>query len=92
MKPCAGGRGVTGKAPGGPSRWSQGRSTEWVPLEPVLVCVVRYEHFSGGRVRHGTKFLRWRPDKDPAACSFEQVQAGRSGRSMIALKGLGVEV
>jgi ATP-dependent DNA ligase len=89
VKPYAGGHGFTGKAPGGPSRWSQGRSTEWVPLDPVLVCEVRYDHFSGGRFRHGTKFLRWRPDKDPAACTFEQVQAGRSAKS---LKGLGVEV
>jgi len=65
--------GFTGKAPGGPSRWSQGRSTEWEPLAPVLVCEVRYDHFSGDRFRHGTKFLRWRPDKDPKACTFEQV-------------------
>jgi ATP-dependent DNA ligase len=66
--------GFTGKAPGGPSRWSQGRSTEWEPLDPVLVCEVRYDHFTGGRFRHGTKFLRWRPDKKPEACTFDQVQ------------------
>jgi ATP-dependent DNA ligase len=65
--------GFTGKAPGGPSRWSQGRSTEWEPLRPVLVCEVRYDHFSGGRFRHGTKFLRWRPEKKPEQCTFEQV-------------------
>jgi ATP-dependent DNA ligase len=65
--------GFTGKAPGGPSRWSQGRSTEWEPLRPVLVCEVRYDHFSGGRFRHGTKFLRWRPDKAPRSCSFDQL-------------------
>jgi ATP-dependent DNA ligase len=67
--------GFTGKAPGGPSRWSQGRSTEWEPLKPSLVCEVRYDHFSGDRFRHGTKFLRWRPDKDPKACTFAQVRA-----------------
>jgi len=89
VKPYTGGSGFTGKAPGGPSRWSQGRSTEWVPLDPVLVCEVRYDHFSGGRFRHGTKFLRWRPDKDPKACTFEQVEPRRSAA---ALKGLGVEV
>jgi ATP-dependent DNA ligase len=71
--------GFTGKAPGGPSRWSQGRSTEWEPLDPILVCEVRYDHFSGDRFRHGTKFLRWRPDKDPKACTFEQVRA-KAGR------------
>src|SRR4030095_4390130 len=65
--------GFTGKAPGGPSRWAQGRSTEWEPLRPVLVCAVRYDHFSGGRFRHGTKFLRWRPEKKPRQCTFEQL-------------------
>lgn len=73
--------GFTGKAPGGPSRWSTRRSMEWQPLQPKLVCEVRYDHFSGGRFRHGTKFLRWRPDKKPAECTFAQVlgQGKRSG-------------
>jgi ATP-dependent DNA ligase len=66
--------GFTGKAPGGPSRWAQGRSTEWEPLRPSLVCEVRFDHFSGGRFRHGTKFLRWRPEKKPEQCTFEQVR------------------
>ncbi len=65
--------GFTGKAPGGPSRWSQGRNTDWEPLRPSLVCEVRYDHFAGGRFRHGSKFLRWRPDKKPAACTFAQL-------------------
>jgi ATP-dependent DNA ligase len=65
--------GFTGDAPGGPSRWSAGRSTEWEPLRPVLVCEVRYDHVSGGRFRHGAKFLRWRPDKAPRQCTDEQV-------------------
>jgi ATP-dependent DNA ligase len=72
--------GFTGKAPGGPSRWAQGRSTEWEPLRPVLVCEVRYDHFSGGRFRHGTKFLRWRPEKKPAQCTFEQVPGALPAR------------
>ncbi|HEX4497682.1 MAG TPA: ATP-dependent DNA ligase [Thermoanaerobaculia bacterium] len=67
--------GFTGKAPGGPSRWSQGRSTEWEPLRAALVCEVRFDHFSGGRFRHGTRFLRWRPEKRPEQCTFEQVRA-----------------
>ncbi len=66
--------GFTGKAPGGPSRWSQGRSTEWEPLRPALVCEVRFDHFSGDRFRHGTKFLRWRPEKRPDQCTFDQVR------------------
>jgi ATP-dependent DNA ligase len=67
--------GFTGKAPGGPSRWSAGKSTEWEPLRPELVVEVRYDHFSGDRFRHGTKFLRWRPDKAPEQCKFDQVEA-----------------
>ena len=65
--------GFTGKAPGGPSRWSTERSTEWQPLKPVLVAEVQYDHFTGDRFRHGTKLLRWRPDKDPAQCTIAQV-------------------
>ncbi len=79
VEPLAGGEGFTGKAPGGPSRWSTRRSNEWQPLQPKLVCEVRYDHFSGERFRHGTKFLRWRPDKDPKQCTFAQVR-GRDGK------------
>jgi ATP-dependent DNA ligase len=71
--PLRGGEGFTGRAPGGPSRWSTERSGEWEPLKPKLVCEARYDHFSGERFRHGTKFLRWRPDKDPKQCGFDQV-------------------
>ena len=67
--------GFTGDAPGGPSRWSTERSTEWEPLKPKLVVEVRYDHVSGDRFRHGTKLLRWRPDKAPRQCTFEQLQA-----------------
>ncbi|HEX2643407.1 MAG TPA: ATP-dependent DNA ligase, partial [Thermoanaerobaculia bacterium] len=83
--------GFTGKAPGGPSRWSQGRSTEWEPLRPSLVCEVRYDHFSGGRFRHGTKFLRWRPDKKPESCTYAQLRL-QTGGGGGALAGLGIEV
>jgi ATP-dependent DNA ligase len=65
--------GFTGRAPGGPSRWSTERSGEWQPLQPKLVAEVRYDHFSGGRFRHGTNFLRWRPDKLARQCTLEQV-------------------
>ena len=57
--------GFTGQAPGGPSRWTTDRSAEWQPLSPKLVMEVQYDHFSGGRFRHGTRLLRWRPDKAP---------------------------
>jgi ATP-dependent DNA ligase len=65
--------GFTGRAPGGPSRWSNERSGEWNPLSPELVAEVRYDHFSGYRFRHGTRFLRWRPDKAPQQCVIGQV-------------------
>jgi ATP-dependent DNA ligase len=65
--------GFTGAAPGGPSRWSTERSAEWQPLKPSLVVEVQYDHFTGARFRHGTKLLRWRPDKDPKQCTVKQV-------------------
>jgi ATP-dependent DNA ligase len=74
VEPLAGGSGFTGRAPGGPSRWSTKRSSEWQALTPKLVCEVSYDHFSGARFRHGTKFLRWRPEKRPDQCRFGQVQ------------------
>jgi ATP-dependent DNA ligase len=66
--------GFAGRAPGGPSRWSTKRSAEWQPLAPKLVVEVQFDHFTGGRFRHGTKFLRWRPDKSPRDCTFKQVE------------------
>ena len=72
--PLEGPPGFTGSAPGGPSRWATERSTEWQPLQHKLVCEVQYDHFSGGRFRHGTKFLRWRPDKKPRQCTYDQLQ------------------
>ncbi|HVE50152.1 MAG TPA: ATP-dependent DNA ligase [Casimicrobiaceae bacterium] len=74
LEALRGGEGFTGRAPGGPSRWSSERSGEWVPLKTKLVVEVQYDHFSGDRFRHGTKFLRWRPDKAPAQCTLAQVQ------------------
>jgi len=75
--------GFTGQAPGGPSRWSTERTGEWEPLDPKLVVEVRYDHFSGGRFRHGTSFLRWRPDKPPRRCTIDQVE--QEGLSALAL-------
>jgi len=65
--------GFTGGAPGGPSRWNTARSMAWEPLKPELVVEVRYDQVTGDRFRHGTGFLRWRPDKDPGQCTFEQL-------------------
>jgi len=76
--------GFTGNAPGGPSRWSTERTGEWQPVAPKIVVEVAYDHFTGGRFRHGTRFLRWRPDKDPCQCTMDQMQH-REGKAMALL-------
>jgi ATP-dependent DNA ligase len=80
--------GFTGDAPGGPSRWASERSVEWQPLRHELVAEVRYDHVSSGRFRHGTKFLRWRPDKAPEQCGKDQLEqkAALPGAAMGALR------
>jgi ATP-dependent DNA ligase len=65
--------GFSGKAPGGPSRWSTERSSEWQPLEPKMVVEVRYDQVTDRRFRHGTKMIRFRPDKATTQCTFEQI-------------------
>jgi ATP-dependent DNA ligase len=65
--------GFTGGAPGGPSRWSSERSAAWQPLRPKLVVEVVYDHVTGGRFRHGTKLVRWRPEKAPIQCTCDQL-------------------
>jgi ATP-dependent DNA ligase len=65
--------GFTGDAPGGPSRWSAGKDVSWQPLKPELVVEVRFDQVTGGRMRHGSTLLRWRPDKAPRQCTREQL-------------------
>jgi ATP-dependent DNA ligase len=65
--------GFDGDAPGGKSRWAPAGSREWKPLRPELVVEVCYDHFTGGRFRHGTRFLRWRPDKGARQCRYRQL-------------------
>ncbi|HEY1568812.1 MAG TPA: ATP-dependent DNA ligase [Solirubrobacteraceae bacterium] len=60
---------------GDPSRWQSERELEWVSLRPELVVEVTFDHASGGRIRHGTKILRWRDDKPPVECRLEQMQS-----------------
>jgi ATP-dependent DNA ligase len=74
LEPLIAAPGFTGNAPGGPSRWSTERSAQWCPLKPKLVVEVAYDHFSGDRFRHGTSILRWRPDKRPEQCTFDQLK------------------
>lgn len=71
--------GFTGRAPGGPSRWNRERSGDWEPLRPEFVVEVRFDHISGDRFRHGAKLMRWRPDKAPEQCTFEQIAAPAAG-------------
>jgi ATP-dependent DNA ligase len=77
--------GFTGNAPGGPSRWSTARTGEWEPVAPKVVTEVAYDHFTGGRFRHGTRFLRWRIDKEPRQCTMDQVEH-REGKSLALLE------
>jgi ATP-dependent DNA ligase len=65
--------GFTGKAPGGPSRWTTERSAAWSPLRPELVVEIVYDQITEGRFRHGTRLLRWRPDKQSDQCTTEQL-------------------
>jgi ATP-dependent DNA ligase len=74
LEPLRGPSAFTGSSPGGASRWSRGRSTEWVPLNPELVAEVTYDQVTGQRFRHGTTFLRWRPDKAPRQCTMDQLK------------------
>ena len=77
--------GFTGNAPGGPSRWSTERTGQWEPVAPNVVVEVAYDHFTGGRFRHGTKIVRWRSDKDPRQCTMDQVEH-REGKSLALLQ------
>ena len=79
------GEGFTGNAPGGPSRWSTERTGEYVPLRPELVVEVSYDHVTGDRFRHGTGLKRWRPDKAPRQCTYEQIEAPTSPALIRAL-------
>ena len=61
------------RVPGGQSRWSAGKDLSWTPLRPELVAEVSYDHLQGDRFRHATSFKRWRPDRDPASCTYAQL-------------------
>jgi ATP-dependent DNA ligase len=63
-----------GRTPGGPSRWTGDRNMDWVRLRPELVCEVTFDHLQGDRFRHAATFRRWRPDRDPASCTFDQIE------------------
>jgi ATP-dependent DNA ligase len=62
------------RMPGAQSRWSGGKDLNWEPLRPERVCEVRYDHLQGNRFRHATVFMRWRPDKSPGDCRYDQLE------------------
>jgi ATP-dependent DNA ligase len=79
LEPLRGGESFGGgRAPGGPSRWTQGRDLEWEPLRPELVCEVGFDRLENDRFRHGVRFIRWRPDKSPQDCTLAQLKAEAS--------------
>jgi len=88
VEPLIGPPGFTGDAPGGPSRWSTDRSVEWQPLRHELVVEVRYDQVTGCRFRHGTTFLRWRPDKAPTQCGMDQLASELKPAELEELLGL----
>ncbi|MHB8681592.1 MAG: ATP-dependent DNA ligase [Acidimicrobiales bacterium] len=63
-----------GRVPGSPSRWNAGKNLSWEPLRPELVCEVAYDHLQGDRFRHGTTFRRWRPEREPGLCTYDQLE------------------
>ena len=68
------------------SRWSDERSAAWEPVRNTLVAEVQYDHVTGDRFRHGTRFIRWRPDKAPKQCTTAQLkEEGRPSRIMAAV-------
>jgi ATP-dependent DNA ligase len=77
--------GFTGSAPGGPSRWKQ-TEDPWYPLAPKLVVEVRYDHVTGDRFRHGTKIMRWRPDKKPRQCTMDQLRVAEAASPLELLR------
>jgi ATP-dependent DNA ligase len=85
LEKLRGGPGFTGKAPGGPSRWSTAEDSAWEPVKPALVVEVRFDQVTGERFRHGTTLLRWRPDKSPRQCSFDQLKQVK-GNLLLLLK------
>jgi ATP-dependent DNA ligase len=64
-----------GRTPGGPSRWATDRTLEWESVRPELVCEVAFDRLMNGRFRHGVGFVRWRPDKNPQDCTFDQLES-----------------
>jgi ATP-dependent DNA ligase len=81
VQPFTDGEGFSGRAPGGPSRWT-GKQREYEPLKPVLVAEVSADHVTGGQMRHGARFVRWRDDKNPRDCTLDQIEDWNSAPAL----------
>ena len=64
---------ATAARPGAPSRWTKAKDADWTPVRPTLVCEVSFDHLQGQRFRHAARFLRWREDRDPRSCTYDQL-------------------
>lgn len=85
LSPLIAAPGFTGKAPGGPSRWNDGKESAWSPVRPEMVVEILYDQVTDGRFRHGTKLLRFRPDKRPDQCTRDQLVREISPAELIPL-------
>ena len=85
LEKLAGGSGFTGRTPGGPSRWNDGKESAWTALEPTLVVEVQYDQVTDRRFRHGTKIVRWRRDKRADQCTMDQLRREMSPAELTAL-------
>jgi ATP-dependent DNA ligase len=75
------------RMPGAQTRWNAGKDLSWIPLRPDRVCEVAYDHLQGTRFRHTAQWRRWRPDRDPASCTYDQVREPAAVDLSIALGG-----
>ena len=69
-----------GRTPGAPSRWSRDKDAAWVSVSPTLVCEVSFDHLQGQRFRHAARFLRWRGDREPRSCTYDQLTPAEAFR------------
>jgi ATP-dependent DNA ligase len=79
LEPLGGGASFgQGRTPGTPSRWTGAKDADWTPVKPALVCEVSFDHLQGQRFRHAARFLRWREDRDPKSCTYDQLTAAEA--------------
>jgi ATP-dependent DNA ligase len=81
LEPLGGGESFGhGRTPGAPSRWTGAKDADWTPVRPQLVCEVSFDHLQGQRFRHAARFLRWRDDREPRSCTYDQLTPAEAFR------------